>query len=479
MKKFRKFFSIFFIGVLVLAPFSSIESMESENYVIEKDSINFAGTDGSESENYILSDSVGEIATGETEQKCSSLSFDGSNDYASVPQALINGKSAATLSLWFKTTDSDGGMIDQYSMSSSYGYTVNIDGGKVKSCISTTSRACYTTFSSYDVSYDDVSANDGLWHNAITTYDGSFLKLYVDGIERDSIEKLGNVSYFSVYGSFLGLQGFIQDSILYPQGDARFNGSIDDARVYERAFSEAEVQDLYNGNDVDSTGLKARWNFNEGSGTTIYDSSGNGKNGTLINGPVFSDSYPEGACEAYLMNAGYREMDENYIAISSPSDIVMSPAIGGISGGIGNGTATWTVTTDNSAGYQVSIKSSAAPALQSGSYVFADYTPAVVGADFSWLIDSSDSEFGYTVEGADAVNKFLDNGSACGTGSGNTEDRCWVGLSTADESIINSSSPNHPLGSDAIIKFQAESGSGHLQEEGTYTATIVVTAVAL
>jgi len=477
VKKFRKFFSIFFIGVLVLAPFSFLESMESENYAIEKDSINFAGTDGSESENYILSDSAGEIATGENEQRCSSLSFDGSNDYASMPQeGMLYQENSATISGWFKTTDTSGAIIAQYSMSGNYGYKLNISDSKVKACFGTASASCNHT--NFDVAYD-TNVNDGNWHHAVITYEGSVVVLYVDGIERSSAPRTGVITYYRTYGNVVGSMGYITGGNLNIQGNGYLNGQVDDLRIYNRNLSLAEVRDLYNGNDVDDTGLKARWNFNEGSGTTIYDASGNGKNGTLVNGPTFSDSYPEAACETYLMNAGYREMDENYISISSPSDVVMSPEIGGISGGVGSGSATWTVTTDNSAGYQVSIKSSTVPALQSGSYNFADYTPAVVGADFDWLIDSSGSEFGFTVEGANAVSKFLDNGSTCGTGSGNTADKCWAGFSTADESIINSSSPNHPLGSDATIKFQAESGSGHLQEEGVYTATIIVTAVAL
>jgi hypothetical protein len=37
-----------------------------------------------------------------------------------------------------------------------------------------------------------------------------------------------------------------------------------------------------------SSGLVGYWSFDEGAGTTAYDSSGNGNNGTLINSPVWS-----------------------------------------------------------------------------------------------------------------------------------------------------------------------------------------------
>ena len=39
----------------------------------------------------------------------------------------------------------------------------------------------------------------------------------------------------------------------------------------------------------DETGLVGSWHFNEGSGTTAYDSSGRGNNGTLVNGPTWVD----------------------------------------------------------------------------------------------------------------------------------------------------------------------------------------------
>ena len=39
----------------------------------------------------------------------------------------------------------------------------------------------------------------------------------------------------------------------------------------------------------DETGLVGSWHFNEGSGTTAYDSSGRGNNGTLVNGPSWVD----------------------------------------------------------------------------------------------------------------------------------------------------------------------------------------------
>ena len=52
----------------------------------------------------------------------------------------------------------------------------------------------------------------------------------------------------------------------------------------------------------------------------------------------------------YYMHAGYWQMQESYIAISSPSDLIMD-SMGGLSGGSSEGTMSWVVVTDNTAGY--------------------------------------------------------------------------------------------------------------------------------
>ena len=183
----------------------------------------------------------------------------------------------------------------------------------------------------------------------------------------------------------------------------------------------------------------------------------------------------------YLVSAGYRQMDETYISVTSSADVTMTPSIGGVTGGIGNGQAVWTVTTDSSGGYSLDIKANSAPALQSGVNSFADYTSILSGTpDYLWSVTDTDSEFGFTPEGNDIVSKFKDNeAGVCNTGSSDTPDQCWLDLSTIDESIAGSSSSNHPSGTVTTVKFRAESGTSHLQEEGNYQATVTVTAVAL
>ena len=181
----------------------------------------------------------------------------------------------------------------------------------------------------------------------------------------------------------------------------------------------------------------------------------------------------------YTMNAGYQQMQEVYLAITSAANVTMSPSIGGLTGGTSNGSTSFTVTTDDPAGYTASITASTSPALRSATDTFADYVPGGANPDFVFANAATASSFAFTVEGTDIHSRFMDNGSSCGTGSGNTADACWDGLTTAPKSILSRAGATQPNGTATTLKFRAESGSGHIQTNGVYTATTTITVVPL
>lgn len=462
--KSSKIFNIFLAVSLILFPYARTEGMQSSNYIIDKDSINFGGTDESESANYKLSDTMGEIGTGESQAKCSSLNFDGTDDYIDAGNdASLNLTGDMTVSAWIKPDtsqslvsivsggDTDSGKSFELRLGSLVPYMILGDG---TSFVSTVSFPAIPT---------------GSFSHIVGTVSGNSIMIYVDGELKDTANFSGIRQSLTrlVIGRFR-----VSDNI------RSFDGSIEDTRIYNRALSSTEISDLYNGKQIDSTGLKGQWGFNEGSGTATADLSGNGNNGTIYNA-TFSTDTPSVTCN--ILNAGYRQEDAvaSTISISSPDNVILGPSIGGILGGSGTGSAAWTVTTNDPAGYQVSIKSSTTPALVFSSYSFADYIPGAGIPDYSWTLASSASEFGYSVEGAHTVSKFLDNGSICAEGSGNVPDKCWLGFSTSDESVATSALPNNPAGTATTIKFRAEAGSQRMQQDGSYVATIIVTAVAL
>lgn len=172
------------------------------------------------------------------------------------------------------------------------------------------------------------------------------------------------------------------------------------------------------------------------------------------------------------------------ISITSPSNVSMSPAIPGMTGSGGapsTGQAEWTVITNNNTGFSMTLIASSSPAMQGNSQgdSFADYTPATANVpDYSWSIAASAAEFGYSVEpatAADTAQIFLDNGSACNTGTGQVANKCWLNASTTAVTIINRTSETSSSGQAEVIKFQVEQGASAFKVEDTYTATTTVT----
>ena len=144
-------------------------------------------------------------------------------------------------------------------------------------------------------------------------------------------------------------------------------------------------------------------------------------------------------------------------SITSPADITLAPALTAV--GSATGEASWTVITDNPAGYTLAVNSSVSPAFVSSSDSFANYTPSGAIPDYSWSVGSSASEFGYTVEGADTATRFKDDGVACNTGILNNTNTCWDTFSTSPVTIASRSNSNTPSGTATTIKLQAEIGS--------------------
>ncbi|RYD93133.1 MAG: LamG domain-containing protein, partial [Sphingobacteriales bacterium] len=65
-----------------------------------------------------------------------------------------------------------------------------------------------------------------------------------------------------------------------------YNGTIDELRLWSVVRTPAQLQaNMNTAVASNSTGLAAYYQFNEGSGTTVTDATGNGNTGTLVNGP--------------------------------------------------------------------------------------------------------------------------------------------------------------------------------------------------
>ncbi len=109
------------------------------------------------------------------------------------------------------------------------------------------------------------------WSLSGTTYT---LRFYVNGTQVGTTSWTG-VPDTDMGGLYFGTAGQIVSN--------NYTGRVDDVRIYNRAINADEVIALYN--YVHSP--VAHWKFDDASGTTAIDSSVNGNNGTLTNGPTW------------------------------------------------------------------------------------------------------------------------------------------------------------------------------------------------
>src|SRR5439155_4513515 len=108
------------------------------------------------------------------------------------------------------------------------------------------------------------------------------------------------------------------------QSSTLYNGAItltSDAVVKAKAFKSgynpsAEVSASFT-QAITSSGLVAYWKFDEGTGTTAADSSGNGNTGTLVNGPVWTAGIAGNALYFDGIAANVTVLDSNSLDLSN------------------------------------------------------------------------------------------------------------------------------------------------------------------
>ena len=158
----------------------------------------------------------------------SAYNFDGSDDYinTNIIDIFTN---KISMALWFKTS---GTHYPSGLLTSRIGYS-NFSGlsayaGPI---------AFHVKYSGALITNNGVNYLDNGWHFCVGTYDGSMMKIYMDGVYICSNPKTGDVDDLANY-----LIGFDESN-----NNRHFNGDIDDIRIYNRALSELEIQSLYTG----------------------------------------------------------------------------------------------------------------------------------------------------------------------------------------------------------------------------------------
>jgi hypothetical protein len=205
----------------------------------------------------------------------SAVNFDGSDDFITMgdDSNLNVGTEDFTLNLWVWIDSNQNNSYPQLIFKGGWGGTTqpgyNLYYNNANGSLSF--RTKYADLGSEYTSNYDLSADNLLdqWIHISCSVDRSnYQRLYINGLVRDQddISSQSAISLTNTQSFFVGGTG-------YP-----FKGKIDDVKIYDYARTPAQVAWDYNrGKPV------GWWRMDEGEGTTVYDHSGNGNNGTMTN----------------------------------------------------------------------------------------------------------------------------------------------------------------------------------------------------
>ena len=208
------------------------------------------------------------------------------DDYVDVPYSAANdiSGSAITLASWVKlsSTGDYQKIIGNDTTASRFQYRLLVYSGL---------NQLVFQGGGNNVSSNIFTSIESGWHHIATTYNGSNVTFYLDGVNVGTSAASGNLG--ATYGDNLYVGGKTYGTFYYVKG------LLDDVRIYNRALSAQEVLNLYNSSgealgilnrvhrDVLTSGLAGYWSFDgsQMSGNTALDSSGSGLSATLTSGP--------------------------------------------------------------------------------------------------------------------------------------------------------------------------------------------------
>ena len=207
----------------------------------------------------------------------SCLDFDGTDDHVTVGSSGMNASTTAiTTSMWISfDAMSDGWILANLSIADyTKGYLVRVD------------------YPSYQVGFyvgtgsgsNSVWSTNTLslstWYHIVCTYKSGEQLIYVNGVVWASGTGTGSIDYTGITTGYIGVASDLSRD---------FNGQIANLMIYDTVLSASQVKEIYNDSkviipsNVSQTNLKCWLPMGEGAGEYVYDGSGNGSDGTIVN----------------------------------------------------------------------------------------------------------------------------------------------------------------------------------------------------
>lgn len=208
------------------------------------------------------------------------IQLDGVNDHVTVAHDSTLNTGTWTIESWFQTTahtasgnDNIGRLISKAQGSGGNQYSLYMLQGNVYLATNTiTTTTAASPLNTY---------NDGDWHHAAGVFDGTTLKLYIDGA---LVKTETNTN--------AALQPALDTKALeigsYDGTQQHFEGTIDEVRIWSDARTAQEIADNYNEEiDPGAQGLTANYRFDDVKGdvvqnTASYTHSGGDPSAVLV-----------------------------------------------------------------------------------------------------------------------------------------------------------------------------------------------------
>ncbi len=238
---------------------------------------------------------------------CSYGVFDGENDYVALPSTYPDITKSYTITAWIRTRDNSRSgqriLIDDPNNSQGFGFSLG-DGG--------TGRVRFYSRSTTPIILDTPSViNNDIWYfvAAVADLDSKTKRIYVFDQSGSKIADNSNI-YTGEWGFDNGAASIGGENDVSGERSRNFHfaGNLDEIRIHEGALTEAAIQGHQNRSRF-CFNQSAEYRFDLCSETdTVVDDSGNGFDGTVINGPLAIQ-------EGKICNGAYFDGIDDYVRV--------------------------------------------------------------------------------------------------------------------------------------------------------------------
>lgn len=221
------------------------------------------------SPNFLNADIVNYLGVTWTQGKSGlALNLNGSTGrYGSVAHnPILNLTQAITISAWIKPDVKDNKQI----LSKGGVYELGtIDTGLLEFRLNRDANG-----STYRLRSNKTYPNDGnTWMHVAATFNGTSSAIYINGVLDNSATYTPTSIKSNSTALQIGARGGIN----------RWDGSLDEVKLYKRALSSAEIQNLLGEGPTVHPNLVGFWKMEEGNGNSLIDHSGRNNNANILN----------------------------------------------------------------------------------------------------------------------------------------------------------------------------------------------------